>query len=152
MATNNIMSKENNALIDEAYMRNRSEVLSIYRLFLESIKAVKLNLISCEDTNTSLKYLNERAFAYELYRQITNRLYSNNNEFTPKPPIVVNAEIYKCVEVSKICDEDKEDEEDKENRGVYPDIVIHGGQYSTDKQILICEIKKRLQVKVLHMM
>lgn len=45
-------------------------------LLIESIKAVKMPLISY-DKNGSSEYVNERAFAYELYRQMANRLYDD---------------------------------------------------------------------------
>lgn len=96
-------------------------------------ESVKMNLISYTDGNET-KYLNERAFAYELYRQIANRLYEDvldSNKWEDKrPEIVINAEIHKSLFSQYYC------------CSTYPDIVIHGGQSDTEKQLLICEIKK----------
>lgn len=118
--------------INEAYNRNKTEVIEIFSLFMESIRAVKVELVTLDKSHT--KYINERAFAYELYRQISNRLYKDVKDWgkwQDEDHIVVNAEIYK-----------RRSESQENDNGVYPDIVIHGGQENTDKQILICEIKK----------
>lgn len=109
-----------------------SELKEKWKIFIESVKSVKKSLISYKNDD-ALIYLNERAFAYELYRQIANRLYEDVLDENKRPEIVINAEIYKsscskcpgCPKYSK-----------------YPDIVIHGGQYDTENQLLICEIKR----------
>lgn len=118
-------------------MNNLEESNAYLELLIESIKAVKMPLISY-DENGSSEYVNERAFAYELYRQMANRLYddvtSHNCERwkEERPEIVINAELYKNVGADNT-------EDDKGRK--YPDIVIHGGQHNTDKQLLVCEIK-----------
>lgn len=111
------------------------EAESYYALLLESLKAVKMKLISYDDNNED-KYVNERAFAYELYRQLANKLYSDigcvDKWKEERPSVVINAELYKCV--------GKNNEEDDKGRK-FPDIVIHGGQNDKGKQYIVCEIK-----------
>ena len=53
------------------------EVDYYYTLLLESLEAVKMKLISYDKENNKDIYVNERAFAYELYRQFANRLYDD---------------------------------------------------------------------------
>lgn len=105
------------------------------KMLLKSMKAVKMKLVSYEKDGKD-EYLNERAFAYELYRQLSNRIYDdvedNDKWKEDRPKIVLNAELYKCV--------GKEDNKDDKGR-TFPDIVIHGGQHNTDKQFIVCEIK-----------
>lgn len=133
-----LSEKENTQVIYEC-LYNQEEVIKIFNIFMESIRAIRMNLITYKGCDGNTQYVNERAFAYELYRQIANRLYGNAlNDviwFINKPQIVINAEIYKH--------ENKTNEKGKEE-GVYPDIVIHGGQDNKDKQILISEIKKEV--------
>ena len=118
-------------------MNNLEESNAYLELLIESIKAVKMPLISY-DKNGSAEYVNERAFAYELYRQMANRLYDDVTSYLcerwkeERPEIVINAELYKNVGAGNT--------EDEKGRK-FPDIVIHGGQHNTDKQLLVCEIK-----------
>ncbi len=106
-----------------------------YTMLLDSLSAVKMKLVSYADGDKD-KYVNERAFAYELYRQFANRLYDDvESEIKWKenrPSIVINAELYKCV-----GDNNKEDNKGRK----FPDIVIHGGQHNTHLQLIVCEIK-----------
>lgn len=122
----------------EAYLTIMSKIddVNVYLdMLLVSIKAVKMKLVSYEKDSKD-EYVNERAFAYELYRQLSNRLYddveANDKWKEDRPQIVVNAELYKCVG----------NEKNKDDKGrKFPDIVIHGGQHKTDKQFIACEIK-----------
>ena len=124
-------------------MNNLEESNAYLELLIESIKAVKMPLISY-DKNGSAEYVNERAFAYELYRQMANRLYDDVTSRycerwkEERPPIVINAELYKNVGAGNT-------EDDKGRK--FPDIVIHGGQHNTDKQLLACEIKVKASRK-----
>lgn len=112
------------------------EVDYYYTLLLESLKAVKMKLISYDKENNKDIYVNERAFAYELYRQFANRLYDDigcvEKWAKERPSVVINAELYKCV--------GKNNKEDDKGRK-FPDIVIHGGQHDKGKQYIVCEIK-----------
>ena len=113
----------------------KDQVNYYYTKLLESLKETKLKLISYDDNGKDIP-LNERAFAYELYRQLANRLYDDIGQMEKwtdkRPSIVVNAELYKCVGDNNRVD----------NKGrMFPDIVIHGGQHNNDKQLIVCEIK-----------
>ena len=116
-------------------MSNLKEIIPYYKLFISSLKEVKMCLISYKKGHQN-EYVNERAFAYELYRQMANRLYNDMNDCykwqNERPPIIINAELYKYVNPNRRAD----------NKGrKFPDIVVHGGQDNTDKQLLVCEIK-----------
>lgn len=106
-----------------------------FTLLFDSLTAVKMKLVSYADGDKD-KYVNERAFAYEMYRQFANRLYDDvgfeEKWKEDRPSIVINAELYKCVGDSNKVD----------NKGrKFPDIVIHGGQHNAGLQLIVCEIK-----------
>lgn len=86
-----------------------------------------------QSNDSEVKILNERSFAYELYRV----WYDFNKE--KKNGLVINAEITK-----RIDDNFKKNAEelfgDKTERFL-PDMVLHHSQWDNDYQELICEIK-----------
>ena len=71
----------------------------------------------------------ERVFAYELYRQWYNQDLINQN-----PNLIINAEIPKQL-IGDIFKSEK--------HLYYPDMVLHAGQQTCDKNILVCEIKRK---------
>lgn len=93
-------------------------------------------------TNVSeLKYMNERTFAYELYRQWQDAIVENEEG------LIVNAEVTKRVEDEKFLDKLSEifglTKDGKPHRCFYPDLVFHHSQYDSEKQEIICEIKTK---------
>ena len=100
----------------------------IYSL-LDAIRLIELSNCAIADSNT-IQFINERSFAYELYR----------TWYKTKPSgLVINAEITKEIKENfkqrayEIFGEEKE--------RFYPDIVLHGGQGNYEHQEIICEIK-----------
>ena len=83
----------------------------------------------------------ERVFAYELYRQWGNMI-------KPKSDYVLNAEIDKdkgrCFTGLKNEIEDEEISKYlcKSNSTIYPDLVLHKGQYTPTGHEIVCEIKR----------
>lgn len=71
----------------------------------------------------------ERCFAYELYHQWRNILFSSqrDNIESKKSKLVLNGEI------TKYLDDERS----------YPDMVLHGGQGDKENQVLVCEIKRK---------
>ena len=96
---------------------------------LEALYSIDLNNCAI-DENDIMKFINERSFAYELYRTWYETKPSN---------LVLNAEITKIIEekFEKRAFEIFE----KEIERFYPDLVLHGGQKDHDHQEIICEIK-----------
>lgn len=93
-------------------------------------------------TNVSeLKFMNERTFAYELYRQWQDAIVEN------KEGLIVNAEVTKRVEGEKFFGKLSEifglTKDGKPHRCFYPDLVFHHSQYDSEKQEIICEIKTK---------
>lgn len=89
-----------------------------------------------ETDSSKRKFINERSFAYELYRTWNN--------LRPRD-LIINAEVTK-----KIEREEKEDNKflkiaqeifGKEVLWFQPDMVLHSGQEDSDQQEIICEIK-----------
>ena len=96
---------------------------------LDAIRLIELSNCAIADSNT-IQFINERSFAYELYR----------TWYGTKPSdLVLNAEITKEIKENfkqrayEIFGEEKE--------RFYPDIVLHGGQGNYEHQEIICEIK-----------
>lgn len=83
--------------------------------------------------------MNERTFAYELYRQWQDAIVENEEG------LIVNAEVTKRVEDEKFLDKLSEifglTKDGKPHRCFYPDLVFHHSQYDSEKQEIICEIK-----------
>ena len=90
-----------------------------------------------KEKNDKIGYINERGFAYELYRQWQNLVEDNPDD------LVVNAEVAKKTEryeeiLTKIYNT-----QDKEilHTCFYPDLVYHHSQFDSIAQEIICEIK-----------
>jgi hypothetical protein len=85
--------------------------------------------------------MNERTFAYELYRQWQDAIVENEEG------LIVNAEVTKRVEDEKFLDKLSEifglTKDGKPHRCFYPDLVFHHSQYDSEKQEIICEIKTK---------
>lgn len=88
---------------------------------------------------SEVKYMNERTFAYELYRQWQDAIEENDEG------LIVNAEIAKRYEDEKYLDMLSEifgyTKDGKPHSCFYPDLVLHHSQYDSKKQEVICEIK-----------
>lgn len=96
---------------------------------INAIESMDLRNCTIND-NGELTFINERSFAYELYREWCN--------FKPLD-LVINAEVTKRLD-------EKYKQKAKELFGknikrFSPDIVLHGGQKDFNKQEIICEIK-----------
>lgn len=83
------------------------------------------NLQENEDNKLKFEHL-ERVFAYELYHQWSIILKNEESDLT------INSEISK-----KILDDNCK------YLTVYPDFVLHNGQEKTDKQYIVCEVKRK---------
>lgn len=112
---------------------------------IQAVKQVPPELVAnCWKTSndTQICYLDERSFAYELYRQWQD-LMENSRE-----DLVINAEVPKeCVDkktflsrLEKIFGLTKEG---KPHRRFYPDLVCHHSQFNHENQEVICEIKTK---------
>lgn len=130
-----LMLKRNGLIVtseQDANMRVISR-LNEHSIFLESLyKAILLiNLRNCAiEKDGKPQFINERSFAYELYR-----LWN----ITKPSHLIVNAEVTKRIE-------DKFEEKaveifGEEKHCLYPDIVLHGGQFDSANQEIICELK-----------
>lgn len=90
---------------------------------------------------SELKYMNERTFAYELYRQWQDAIDENEEA------LIVNAEVAKRYEDEKFLGKLSEifglTKDGKPHRCFYPDLVFHHSQYDSKKQEIICEIKTK---------
>lgn len=113
--------------------------------FFVAVKRVKANYIkytylstnidtktpadqSLEDYKVDIGHV-ERVFAYELYRQ-----WYNQDLITQNPDLFINAEIPKQL-IGELFNSEK--------HLYYPDMVLHTGQHTCDKNILVCEIKRK---------
>lgn len=117
-----------------------------FLLFFQSIASVTDDYLhfyynelanKCENSKTDQEPLLERTFAYELYRQWYNLIKAY------KIPLRVDAEIGKKITNGKI-----DFQKIKEIKGDYkePDLVLHTSQGNTDNQVIICEIKRNVQL------
>ena len=98
---------------------------------LDAIHLIELSNCAIADSNT-IQFINERSFAYELYR----------TWYKTKPSeLVINAEVTKKID-SKYKEKAKE-LFGKNVKRFSPDIVLHGGQNDPNRQEIICEIKDR---------
>jgi hypothetical protein len=77
----------------------------------------------------------ERVFAYELYRQWMNFLEAHEIR-----DLVINGEIGKYLKSE--FEKDLKDSDIK-GRDCFPDMVLHKSQGNDEKQILVCEIKRK---------
>lgn len=79
----------------------------------------------------------ERVFTYELYHQWSLLLSAFDSE------LIINAEINKkCF----IKEEQQPDLPKAEVKTFFPDFVLHKGHESTDNQLLVCEVKRRVKL------
>lgn len=112
---------------------------------IQAVKQVSPELVSnCNliEKELYVDYLEERSFAYELYRQWQD-LIENNDE-----DLVINAEVAKkCVDehtfLSRLENIFGLTKEGKPHRCFYPDLVCHHSQFDSENQEIICEIKTK---------
>ncbi len=110
-------------------------------LFTTALRSVDACIVSnCGDEKSSeVKYVNERSFAYELYRK-----WQTIIDDTPNYNLIVNAEVVKKISEDAFLGELRKIFPDaKDEKMFYPDLVLHKSQFDVDdkSQNLICEIK-----------
>ena len=120
----NIQLKEFNIAVDEEYNDENNLLLNL----VKSILSVESKYVLYKDKNTgeTKKHL-ERVFAYELYRQWSNRIqivYNNK--------LIINGEIGK---------EPRLFDRLRSTGQKYPDLVLHQSHENCDYQGVVCEIK-----------
>lgn len=116
---------------------------------IQAVKQVPPELVTncsslCKDSQ--ICYIDERSFAYELYRQWQNLIENGNDD------LVVNAEVPKeCVDkktfLSKLEKIFGLTNDGKPHRRFYPDLVCHQSQFGSENQEVICEIKTKSGIK-----
>lgn len=110
-------------------------------LLLTALRNVDPIIVSnCDDEKSSeINYVNERSFAYELYRQ-----WQTIIDDTPNYDLIVNAEVVKKIsDEAFTCELSKIFPNVSDRKRFYPDLVLHKSQFDPDdkNQNLICEIK-----------
>ena len=109
--------------VDDSYEDKDNMLLGLFK----SILSVERKYVLLTDKKTKAIQVHlERVFAYELYRQWSNRIQITN------PNLVINGEPEKSPKLfSKLfC-----------KTHMYPDLVMHHGQGDEDFQGVVCEIK-----------
>lgn len=90
---------------------------------------------------SEIEYLEERTFAYELYRQWETLVEDNYED------MVVNAEVKKKYQrvtfIRRLIDIFGLTKKGKPHTNFYPDLVFHHSQFDSHKQEIICEIKTK---------
>lgn len=129
------------------FMDSNEGQLNVFYKALKKVEAKYLRYSNSELSflkgNKKKKYIEhlERVFAYELYRQWGNMI-------KPKSGYVLNAEIDKdkgrCFAGLKNEIEDEEINKYlcNSNTTIYPDLVLHKGQYTPTGHEIVCEIKR----------
>jgi hypothetical protein len=98
---------------------------------------------NCNDISdiSEIEYLDERSFAYELYRQWGNLIEDNDEG------MVINSEIRKKLNnvtfTRKLIEIFGLTKRGKPHVNFYPDMVFHHSQFDSDKQEIVCEIKTK---------
>ena len=116
------------------------------KMIADALKKVDGKFVSYQSTKEDIRELCdknvkahvERCFAYELYHQI--RCQMDSEDYKNWDGIIeVNAEVPKEIFNSPKATIGK---------NLYPDMVIHGGQGCTDKnlQLVVCEIKRNVNI------
>lgn len=110
-------------------IQHSEHVLTLYN----AIKMINLRNCAIE-FNGALQFINERSFAYELYRTWN---------MTKPSHLIVNAEVTKTIKNNKKDYFRMKAKEifGKEVYRFYPDIVLHSSQADSCNQEIICEIK-----------
>lgn len=112
---------------------------------IQAVKQVEPKFVAnCSDMNneSSIIYLDERSFAYELYRQWQDLVENSVDD------LVINAEVPKeCVDNKTFLSRLEKifglTDEGKPHRRFFPDLVCHHSQFDSEKQEVICEIKTK---------
>ena len=112
---------------------------------IQSVKQVAPELVTnCRYVyeESHIEYLDERSFAYELYRQWQNLMENGSDD------LIINAEVAKkCVDnktfIAKLEKMFGLTKEGKPHRCFYPDLVCHHSQFDSEYQEVICEIKTK---------
>lgn len=115
---------------------------------IQAIKQVSPELVSnCKyiSKDEELIYLEERSFAYELYRQWQNLIEDSYED------LVINAEIPKIVEEEKFKAKLFKifglTNDGRIHTCFLPDLVCHHSQFDSENQGVICEIKTIKNIK-----
>lgn len=111
---------------------------------IQATKHIRPGLVSnCHFISdvSQLEYLEERSFAYELYRQWENLVEKNDED------MVVNAEVRKRFNritfIRRLIEIFGETPNRRPHISFYPDMVFHHSQFDSEKQEIICEIKTK---------
>lgn len=120
----NMHLKDYNIVVDKEYKDENNLLLNLFK----SILCVDDKYVLYKDQNTGeIKKHLERVFAYELYRQWSNRI-----QIKYDGKFIINGEIGK---------EPKLFDSLRSKGHKYPDLVLHQSQENCDYQGVVCEIK-----------
>lgn len=111
---------------------------------IQATKQIRPELVSnCHFISdiSKIEFLEERTFAYELYRQWENLIEDNYED------MVVNAEVRKkyakLTFIKNLIIIFGLTKKGKPHLSFYPDLVFHHSQFDSEKQEIICEIKTK---------
>lgn len=111
---------------------------------IQATKQIRPELISnCRfiSDESEIEYLEERTFAYELYRQWENIIEDNFED------MVVNAEVNKKYQkvtfIRRLIEIFGLTKKGNPHISFYPDLVYHHSQFDSEEQEIICEIKTK---------
>ena len=127
-----LIGYDSDSVIDEAnlnvinHLVNHSEYINT---IFDAFKLFKLRNCAIEFDGKP-QFINERSFAYELYRTWNS---------TKPEGLVVNAEVTKTV--TNVFEAKALEIFGEEKHRFYPDIVLHSGQHNSGQQEIICEVK-----------
>ena len=115
---------------------------------IQAVKQIAPELVTnCRyvSEESQIIYLDERSFAYELYRQWQDLMENSIND------LIINAEVAKkCVEEKEFIEKLEEifglTKEGKPHSCFFPDLVCHHSQFNSENQEVICEIKTKKRI------
>lgn len=95
-------------------------------------EAIKTLIAAVKSVNTSYvnKFLTERSFAYELYKQWSCILNTTKGGIISSGKMQISGEINKKYSPAR--------------HWASPDLVLHGGHHDTSHQLIACEIKRNI--------
>ncbi len=112
------------------FMLNEDQAFDLLK---QAIRQIDRKYISIEchfpDDNPEIILQTERSFAYELYHH-WSCLLEQQGKYLSNGVLQLSGEISKNMQLS--------------NGVTFPDMVLHSGQNNTDNQLIVCEIKRKL--------